>query len=290
MSFAAVIRARLDELDVGQRDLAIACEVTESYISQLLSARKPPPLPNRTDIYDKMSHFLAFPREELARLAALEHHVALDRIWQETPSARFGPMRDLVLQKCRPARRARMRAIFEKDPFGELESLVTRTLIEAVRKEAREHARDENWLRSIALAGHYRQMRVRLIELLDSDPIASIDDFSSFIDPLIQSWDFDPVRFTVHVTLASGATRRFGFHEETGQETAAGEPALQAFLRDATLRAEATTEEIDVLRTIRFPPSRRPGPLFYYRTLQNLRDPLHFRQRRRRRTDDAAPA
>ena len=122
-----------------------------------------------------------------------------------------------------------------------------------------------------------------------SDPIASIDDFSSFIDPLIQSWDFDPVRFTVHVTLASGATPRFGFHEETGQERAAEEPALQGFLRDTTLRAEATPEEIDVLRTIRFPPSRRPLPLFYYRMLQNLRDPLHFGQRRRRRTDDAAP-
>ena len=67
MDFASVIRRRLEELGLGQRDLAGSCEVTESYISQLLSGKKSPPLPNRTDIYDKMSRFLGLPREELAR-------------------------------------------------------------------------------------------------------------------------------------------------------------------------------------------------------------------------------
>lgn len=286
MDFASVIRRRLEALELGQRDLASASEVTESYISQLLSGKKPPPLPNRTDIYDKMSRFLALPREELARLAALQHHEALDRVWKETPPARFGPMRDLVLRKCRPARQVRMRAVFEKEPFGELEGLITRTLIESIRDEAREHARDETWLRSIASSGSYRKMRVRLIELLDSDPIASIGDFSAFLDPLIQWWDFDFVYFTVQVHLAGGATRRFGFHEQTGEEPVAEEPALRAFLRDPTLSAGATIEEIEILRRMRFPASRRPIALFYYRMLQNLRDPLHFRERRQRRTSD----
>src|SRR5690349_16703005 len=143
MDFASVIRRRLEELGLGQRDLASACEVTESYISQLLSGKKSPPLPNRTDIYDKMSRVLRLPREELARLAALQHHEALDRVWKETPPARFGPMRDLILRKCRPPRQARMRAIFGQEPFGEMERLITRTLIQAIRDEARQHARDE---------------------------------------------------------------------------------------------------------------------------------------------------
>jgi transcriptional regulator with XRE-family HTH domain len=286
MDFAAVIRRRLDELDLGQRDLAGAAEVTESYISQLLSGKRPPPLPNRTDIYDKLSRFLALPREELARLAALQHHEALDRIWKEAPPARFGPMRDLVLQKCRSARRARMRSIFDKEPFGEMESLITRTLIGAVRDEARRHARDESWLRSIAAAGSYRKMRVRLIELLDSDPDASIGDFSAFLDALIEWWDFDFVHFTVQVHLAGGTARRFGFHEEGREEPAAEEPALREFLRDAVLGAGATAEEIESLRRMRFPSSRRPTPLFYYRMLQTLRDPLHFRKRGGRRIGD----
>jgi transcriptional regulator with XRE-family HTH domain len=283
MDFAAVIRQRLEELGLGQRDLAGAAQVTDSYISQLLSGKKTPPLPNRTDIYDKMSRFLAVPREELGRLAALEHHQALDRIWKETPPARFGPMRELILRKCRPGRRPRMRAIFDSEPFGPMESLITRTLIETVRDEARRHARDESWLRSIASAGSYRKMRVRLIELLDSDPAASTGDVSDFIDPLIEWWDFDFVHFTVQVVLAGGTTRKFGFHEESGEEPAAEEPGLRAFLRDPTLSTGATAEEIESLRRLRFPPSRRPAPLFYYRMLQALRDPLHFRERSRRK-------
>ena len=64
MDFAFVIRQRLEELHIGQRDLASAAEVTESYISQILGRKKLPPLPNRTDIYDKMSRLLGLPREE----------------------------------------------------------------------------------------------------------------------------------------------------------------------------------------------------------------------------------
>jgi hypothetical protein len=61
---------------------------------------------------------------------------------------------------------------------------------------------------------------------------------------------------------------------------------LRAFLRDATLSAGATAEEIESLRRLRFPSSRRPTPLFYYRMVQNLGDPLHFRECGRRRTGD----
>jgi transcriptional regulator with XRE-family HTH domain len=47
-----VIKQRLEELGVEQRELAAAAEVTESYISQLLTRKKSPPAPDRTDIYD----------------------------------------------------------------------------------------------------------------------------------------------------------------------------------------------------------------------------------------------
>ena len=284
MDFALVIRKRLEELGLDQRDLANALEVTESYISQLLRRKKLPPLPNRTDLYDKMSRVLGLPREELARLVALEHHQALDEKWQEVPAARFGPMRELVLRKCRPARQRQMRATFEKQSFGELEQLITRTLIEVVRREARAHARDETWVRSIAKRGRntYREMRVRMIDLLDSDPRASIGDFSAFLDPLIDSWDYDPDDFTLQVKLSNGLLRRFGFREQSKEEPSAKEPGLRAFLRDSRLSSGATPEEIEILRGMRFPAAGRPTALFYYRTLQSLRDPLHFRPARRR--------
>ena len=43
MDLALVVRQRLEQLGFEQRDLAIAAQVTESYISQLLTRRKAPP-------------------------------------------------------------------------------------------------------------------------------------------------------------------------------------------------------------------------------------------------------
>src|SRR5260370_4913243 len=71
---AFVIRRRLDEFGLEQRDLAHAAQVTESYISQLLTGRRAPPAPNRTDIYDKMDSFLKLPTEGLTRLAGDQRH------------------------------------------------------------------------------------------------------------------------------------------------------------------------------------------------------------------------
>jgi hypothetical protein len=275
MDFAFVVRQRLAELQLGQRELANASDVTESYISQLLGRKKLPPLPNRTDIYDKMSSLLGLPREELARLATLQHRDELDRAWHGPVEARFGPMRELILSKCRRHQKS-MRGIFEKDPFGELERLITRTLIEVIRDEARSHARDPHWLQSLAAtAGQsYRKMRVQLIDLLDSDPTASIGDFTPFVDPLIRSWDFDVESFTLVVHLTAGAPRRFVFGEDAIERRAAHPAGLRAFLRDERLSAGVTDAEIAILRSLRVPSATA---VFYYRILQNLRDPLNFK-------------
>ena len=58
MDLPLVIRQRLAGLGFDQKHLADAAQVTESYISQLLTGKKAPPAPNRTDIYDKMEDFL----------------------------------------------------------------------------------------------------------------------------------------------------------------------------------------------------------------------------------------
>ena len=43
-----------------------------------------------------------------------------------------------------------------------------------------------------------------------------------------------------------------------------------------TLSGDVAEKEISFLRELRFK-EKRPTPLYYYRELQNLRDPLHFR-------------
>jgi transcriptional regulator with XRE-family HTH domain len=120
-----VIKHRLEELGLDQRDLASAAQVTESYISQLLTRKKPSPAPNRTDIYDKMAKLLKLPNGELAKLADLQRQEEVKRKLADPPTPLFQEVRELVLRKCKPEKQKQIRAIFEKQPFGELERLVT---------------------------------------------------------------------------------------------------------------------------------------------------------------------
>src|SRR5207245_8561170 len=133
------------------------------------------------------------------RLAALAHHQALDQKWQEPAPARFSSMHELVLRKCRPRRQTKMKTIFQK--FGQIEPLITRTLLDVARGEARTHAGDESWVRAIAKRGgkSYREMRVRVIELLDSNASAPLDDFSTFVDLMVASWDYSVDHFVFEV-------------------------------------------------------------------------------------------
>jgi len=57
-----VVKQRLEELGVEQRDLAAAAEVTESYISQLLTRKKlPPPRLTEQIFTAKWKKFLEAP-------------------------------------------------------------------------------------------------------------------------------------------------------------------------------------------------------------------------------------
>src|SRR5947208_8534379 len=94
---AFVIRERLEELGLEQRDLARAARVTESYVSQLLTRKKAPPAPNRTDIYDRMDRFLKLPDGELARVVELARREELKRELGDTPEPLFPRLRDLIL-------------------------------------------------------------------------------------------------------------------------------------------------------------------------------------------------
>jgi hypothetical protein len=66
------------------------------------------------------------------------------------------------------------------------------------------------------------------------------------------------------------------FVEKELDDPLEAEPGFTEFLQDATLSGNVTDDEMEFLRRLRFK-GKRPGPLYYYRELQNLRDPLHFR-------------
>ena len=89
MDFATTVRSRLETLGYGQRDLAQAVQVTDSYISQLLTRRKAPPDRDRTDIYPKMEAFLQLEPGELERLVDLARTEELRRKLGQTPEPMF---------------------------------------------------------------------------------------------------------------------------------------------------------------------------------------------------------
>jgi transcriptional regulator with XRE-family HTH domain len=282
MNIPDLIKYRLDELGHEQRELAATAQVTESYISQLLTGKKALPSPERSDIYDKIEGFLKLAPGELTKLAQLQRKEAMKRKIEEPAAPMFHEIRELILRKCPPDKAGRMRSIFEKEPFGEIERLITRKLLDVAKEVAKEEWKNEKWLRMIARLKRksYEEMRVIVLEFLDTDIFnLSVQNFAYFLEPLIASWDIDLVTFAMKISLTPELgrerTKTFEFAETEPDLSPDEQRGLREFLQDPVLSADVTDEELAFLKRLRFK-ARRPTALFYYRELQNLRDPVHF--------------
>ncbi len=281
MDVSLLIRQRLEELGLGQKDLAAAAQVTESYISQLLARKKAPPSPGRSDIYQKIGRVLKLSSNDLSKLAELQRKEELRKKVAEGLPPLLKECRDLILRKCDSARQEEVRRIIEKQPFGELERLVTQKLLDVAQGVAREELKNEEWLRRMARLSDrsYEQARVAILEFLDTDVFnVSVDNCVSFLDPIIDSWDIDLRSFGMTVVpnrrLTAANLKRFEFVELEPTPTSL-EPGLDQFLKDKSLSGDVTEEEIAFLKALKLR-GKRPSRIYYYRELQNLRDPLHF--------------
>ena len=282
MNIQELVKHRLEELGHEQRELAAAAEVTESYISQLLTGKKSLPAPNRSDIYEKVEAFLKLPAGELAKLADVQRKEELKRKIEEPARPLFQEIRERILRKCKPEKAKQLRPIFEKEPFGEIERLITQRLLEVAKGVAREEWKDENWLRVVARLNHksYEEMRGIVLEFLDTDIFnLSVENFIYFLEPLVESWDIDLVTFGMKIVLTPELGRegvkQFEFVEREPEPATDEEPGLREFLQDASLSGDVAQEELAFLKRLRLK-DKRPTALYYYRELQNLRDPLHF--------------
>src|SRR6266566_2969154 len=178
MDVAMMIRSRLAELGLEQRDLARAARVTESYVSQLLTRKKAPPAPERTDIYDRMDRFLKLPDGELARVA--EAQLGKQRRLGEIAPL-FPELRALILEKCVPAQVEQVRANIEQQSFGDLERLVAQTLLHVA-----------------GLGGDVLHVTPRQRARLDAS---------------VASWEWNPATFALAVRLAGGEHKHFEYAE-----------------------------------------------------------------------------
>lgn len=286
MNIPELMKQRLEELGHEQKQLAAAAEVTESYISQLLTGKKSLPAPNRSDIYEKIETFLKLPAGKLANLADVQRKEDLKRKIEESSRPLFQEIRKLILQKCQPEKARQLRPIFEREPFGEIERLITQKLLDVAKGVAKEEWKNENWLRVVARLNRksYEEMRVIVIEFLDSDIFnLSVENFAYFLDPLIESWDIDLLTFRLKVVLVPELgrerTKQFEFVEKEIELPIDEEPGLREFLQNTSLSGDITQEELVFLKRLRFG-AKKPTSLYYYRELQSLRDPVHFQARR----------
>jgi hypothetical protein len=282
-SFSSVVKARLAALGYGQTDLARAVQVTDSYISQLLTRRKAPPDRHRTDLYARMEAFLQLRTGELGRLVELERAEEMRRKLGMTPEPLFGEFRDLVLRKCVPEMRDDVRAVFEVQPFGTLERLVTQKLLDVVQGIAREELDNEDWFRLAARVGGQNQeeLRVVVLEFLDTDVFGvSRENCLAFLEPLVNGWsiDLETLRLDILLNprLVDNPHRVFSYVEGEPAGGSVSQRGLAELIEDRQLGADITEEEIRLLRSHRLG-GRTPTKMYYYRALQNLRDPLHFR-------------
>ena len=282
MDVCLLIKKRLEELGLEQRDLAAAAQVTESYISQLLTRKKAPPAVERTDVYERMNTFLKLPKGQLSAMVEAERREQLKRKLADQPAPLFKEVRAMVIRKCKPETQDAMRDIFEKQAFSELERLVTQKLLDVTKRVAKDELKNESWLRTVAkLQGRsYDETRAVILEFLDTDVFSvSPAHCSAFMDPLIESWDLHLETFEMEVSLNTELTSthllKFQFVEMPSGLASEEQPGFEEFLHNPALVGNATDEEIEFLRNLRIK-HRRPTPLYYYRELQNLRDPLHF--------------
>jgi hypothetical protein len=265
--------------------LASAAQVTESYISQLLTRKKTPPAEDRTDLYAKLNAFLKLPEGQLSTLVRAQRREELKKKLADPPAPLFKEFRELIIGKCNIDTRAQVRDIFEKQAFGELERLVTQKLLDVTKTIVRDELKNESWLRGMAKQRRqsYEELRATSLEFLDTDMFnVSVDHCARFLDPAIDTWNMDLKTFALEIILNKRATAaalvKFEFVEVEDGASSGIERGFKSFLQDNALSGDATDEEIEFLKRLRFKRGR-PTSLYYYRELQSLRDPLHFPDR-----------
>jgi hypothetical protein len=200
----------------------------------------------------------------------------------DPPRPLFSEFRELILRTCAASKRKQVTNIFEREPFGEFERFVTQKLLDVAKRVAKEELEDEKWIHRVARASRrsYEETRVSILDFLETDVFhVSLENCVSFLDPLIESWDIDFESFGMQVVLnrrlARSHLKKLEFREAEPEPDVEAKPGLDSFLADPTLSSGIDEREIAYLKSLR-PDGKRPTPLFYYRELQNLRDPLNF--------------
>ncbi len=282
MDFKTLVAQRLAELGLKQSDLATAAQVTPSYISQILRGKKPPPSPARTDFYDRIEEVIQLQKGTLSSLVAA--HAKPDSRQEVAPAPKplFPEVRETILIKCDPRSAGHVRDVFNRRSFGVVERVVAEKLLEVIKNIIRADIDHMEWMNAVGeTAGVSNEnLRAMMEKVLNSDILsANGTDLALLLDVLVDRWDVDLSTFAVEITtdprLTPGHEKTFELIETEAEYPGDSQPGFKKFLADQALSGDASDSEIDFLRRLRFD-RKKPTVLFYYRALQNLRDPIHF--------------
>lgn len=201
----ALLRQRLKEINRSAEDLALAAQVPSQYVDDLIGGRRRPPMPGRTDIYERMTAFLKLGRNELAHCARAER-AGSQGAAGAGPDPAIG--REL-LALCEPATARQLARRKTKDGPAELAQVIQR-LLDVIQGTVRRVLEDEIALRVAAAqrGSTYLAMRFRVLEFLDATPeTLTADDLAEFLAPRIGLWDVDLETGVLRVVLRTEEPR-----------------------------------------------------------------------------------
>ena len=183
----ALLRRRLREVNRSREQLAEALEVPAGYLDELMSGTRRPPLPGRTDIYEKMTSFLRLGRNDLAACASAER---ADAARAAIPAPEPG-VRRLLLDLCEPGTARALERRRAQRGSAELAGFIQR-LLDVTQGAVRRLLDDQISLRLAAGARGttYLDLRLNVLEFLDATPdTLTTDDLTEFVQPRIARWD-----------------------------------------------------------------------------------------------------
>lgn len=200
-----LLRQRLRETDRSPEELAEAVQLPTKYIDDLIAGRRRPPLPGRTDLYERMTSFLRLSRNDLVLCARAER--------ADTPPTRVsGPkanVRRLLLALCEPGTARELEERRAQHGSAELVGFIQR-LLDVTQGVVRRMLDDKIGLRIAAerCGGTYVAMRLRVLEFLEATPdTLTADDLTKFLRPRVALWDVDLQTGVLRVVLRAHEPR-----------------------------------------------------------------------------------
>ncbi len=184
-----LLARRLKELEQTSQALAEAAEVPSEFIDDLLSGKRPPPLPGRSDIYDRIGSFLKVAPSDLELCATFERGDPS----AGKPRTPKPAIRKVLLGLCEPKTAKKLEARRAKHGPAELVGFIQRVL-DVVQRTVRRSLADRMGLRLQARhSGRtYESARLEVLEFLDTTAATlTAAEVSKFVQPRIALWDVD---------------------------------------------------------------------------------------------------